>query len=138
MLSRVEGHSLWLGSVVDARDIRAVLQEGIEAVVDLAINEPPVAYPRDILNCRFPINDGLGNATWKLRMAIETVASLLSQSVPTLVYCSAGMSRTPAVAAAAIVRFRKIPFEQALLLVSRDRPIDISPSLLSEVSQCLS
>ena len=52
---------LWIGNAVDARDIRGVLGCGIAAVMDLAIEEPPIQFPRDIVYCRFPLIDGAGN-----------------------------------------------------------------------------
>lgn len=137
MLTKVESYELWLGSVVDARDVRAILNCGITAVVDLAINELPIVYPRDIVYCRIPLLDGQGNSTTSLRLAIRAATSLLAGNVPTLVFCSLGMSRTPVIAAAAISLQEGILLEQSLPRVLRDRPADVSPTLLSEVAKCL-
>jgi protein-tyrosine phosphatase len=137
MLTKLEPYEFWLGSVVDARDVRAILDRGITAVVDLAINEPPIAYPRDIVNCRIPLLDGQGNSLASLRLAIGTVTTLLAAKVPMLLFCSMGMSRSPVIAAAAISLHEGIPLEQSLPRVVRDRPVDVSPTLLSEVAQCL-
>ena len=52
---------LWIGNALDARDIRSVLDCGIAVIIDLAIEEPPVQFPRDIVYCRFPLIDGAGN-----------------------------------------------------------------------------
>ena len=41
-MRQIAGLPLWLGHVGDARDLRAVLSAGILAVVDLAVNEPPL------------------------------------------------------------------------------------------------
>lgn len=137
MLTKVESYELWLGSVVDARDVRAILNCGITAIVDLAINELPIVYPRDIVYCRIPLLDGQGNLTTSLRLAIRAATSLLAGNVPTLVFCSMGMSRTPVIAAAAISLHEGVPLEQSLPRVLRDRPADVSPTLLSEVAKCL-
>src|SRR5205823_12205646 len=93
---------LWISNAIDARDVSGVLGTGIEAVVDIAIEEKPIAFPRDILYCRFPLNDGEGNRPEFLRMAVKLTMQLISAKCPTLVCCGAGMSRSPAVAAMAI------------------------------------
>src|SRR5208283_2217360 len=130
---QVPGYSLWLGHVGDMRDLRSVLSAGILAVVDLAVNEPPATVTRELVYLRFPLLDGSGNPTWLLRSAIETVAGLLRTRTPTLVYCAAGMSRTPCIAAAAIALVRHCPLTEALTLVSASGPADVSPGLWAEV-----
>lgn len=57
---------------------------------------------RDIVYCRFPIVDGAGTRVQLLVTAIETVTRLIRLQVPTLVGCGAGMSRSPAIVAAAL------------------------------------
>ena len=52
---------LWIGNAHDARDVRGVLAFGIGVVIDLAIEEPPIHFPRDIVYCRFPLLDVLEN-----------------------------------------------------------------------------
>src|SRR5207244_524756 len=90
-MRQLSGLPLWLGHVGDARDLRAVLSAGILAVVDLALNEPPVRITRELVYCRFPLLDGMGNPPWLVRAAVDTVARLLRAGTPTLVYCSGGM-----------------------------------------------
>jgi hypothetical protein len=132
---QVPGYPLWLGHVGDARDLRAVLSEGILAVVDLAVDEPPATVTRELAYCRFPLADGLGNSPWLLRLAVETVAELLRSGTPTLVYCGAGMSRTPAVAALALSRVSGLPPVEALALVTRAGAADVSPGLWRELQE---
>ena len=38
---------LWIGNAHDARDVKVVLARGIGVVIDLAIEEPPIQFPRD-------------------------------------------------------------------------------------------
>jgi protein-tyrosine phosphatase len=130
---QVPGYSLWLGHVVDLRDLCAVLDSGILAVADLALNEPPAAVTRELVYCRFPLTDGHGNPKWLLRSAVDCVAGLLRSATPTLVCCGAGMSRSPAIAAAALVRACGLPPAEALALVAGAGPADISPGLWQEV-----
>jgi protein-tyrosine phosphatase len=113
-MRNVAAYSLWLGHVGDARDLRGVLNAGIAALVDLAINEPPATVTRELVYCRFPLVDGSGNATWLLRAAVETTAGLLGSQTPTLVYCASGMSRSLAIAAAAIARLQNRPPDECL------------------------
>jgi len=132
-MRRVPGTSLWLGHVGDARNPGRLFDEGILAVVDLAINEPPVTLTREMLHCRFPLIDGGGNPRWMLRAAVETVASLLRAHVPTLVYCGACMSRTPSVAGASIALVRGIDLEAGLLLAIQGGGADVAPDLWSDI-----
>jgi protein-tyrosine phosphatase len=82
--------------------VTGVLGLGVTAVIDLAIEEPPIQFPRDIAYCRFPLIDGSGNQPAILRAAIETTATFIASGTPTLVACGAGMSRSPAIVAAAM------------------------------------
>jgi hypothetical protein len=41
-MRQVGNYPLWVGTARDARDIKGVLDAGIEAVVDLAVEEAPV------------------------------------------------------------------------------------------------
>jgi hypothetical protein len=124
---------LWLGNAFDLRDPRRLLNVGIEAVVDLAYEEPPAALPRDILYCRFPLNDGAGNRPEWLVTAIETVGRLIQRHVPTLVACGAGMSRSPAVVAAALATVRRESPESCLRELTAGRAHDVSPAFWGDV-----
>jgi hypothetical protein len=132
-LRRVVGYPLWLGHVGDVDDPRRIITAGILAVVDLALNESPASLPRDRTYCRFPLIDGTGNPSWLLRTAIETVVCLLRSATPTLVYCSAGLSRSPCVAGAAIALVRGCSLDEGLKLVLQSGPADVSPGLWSEI-----
>jgi hypothetical protein len=124
---------LWLGNVSDIRDPSTLLGEGIEAVVDLAAGESPAQLPRELVYCRFPLVDGAGNSRWLLNSGVETVASLLRARVPTLVYCGAGMSRTPAIVAAALARVGGMPMSVALAQVCSAGATDVSPTLWADL-----
>ena len=136
-MRQIPGYSLWLGHVGDIRDLRAVLSAGIQAVVDLAISEPPASITRELVYCRFPLTDGAGNSPWLIRAAVETVTGFLRSRIPTLVYCGAGMSRSPTIAAAAIAQIQGCCCAEALALVANSGPADISPALWSEVQGVL-
>jgi hypothetical protein len=132
-MRRIEHYSLWLGHRGDVDDPRVIVATGILAVVDLALNESPAALLRDRTYCRFPLIDGTGNPSWLLQAAVETVACLLRSSTPTLVYCSAGLSRSPCIAGAAIALVRGCPLDEGLKFVLQSGPADVSPGLWAEV-----
>src|SRR5437762_10331754 len=136
-MRQISGTTLWLGHVGDMRDLRAVLSAGITAAVDLAINEPPATVTRELVYCRFPLLDGAGNPPWLLRLAVETVAGLLRSKTRTLVYCGAGMSRSPTIAAAAVAQVRACCIADALASVVQSGAADVSPALWEEVKTAL-
>jgi hypothetical protein len=136
-MRRVTGCSLWLGHVGDVRDVHGVLAADILAVVDLALNGPPASVTRELVYCRFPLIDGPGNPRWLLQAAIETVTCLLRCDTPTLVYCSAGLSRSPCIAAAAIARVRGCSAAEGLSIALQSGVADVSPGLWSEVQEVL-
>ncbi len=126
---------VWIGNALDARDVKSVVSLGIMAVVDLAYEEPPIQYPRDMIYCRFPLIDGVGNRRAVVCSAVETIAHLLTARIPTLVACGGGMSRSPAILAAAVARLEKISLATALQRVIAGRPHDVSTSLLAEIAE---
>jgi protein-tyrosine phosphatase len=132
-MRQIAPHSLWLGHVGDVRDPRKVLDAGIVAVVDQASNEPMPILPRDLIYCRFPLVDGSGNETSLLRLAIRTTVMLLHDHTLALVYCATGMSRSPAVAAAALALATGQTPLAGLELVADGRPHDVSPGLWQDI-----
>lgn len=124
---------LWIGNALEARNLSAILDAGIEAIVDLAIEEPPISATRELVCCRIPISDGQGNPSARIQLAIETVCGLASSEMTTLVACSAGMSRSPVVVAAALARRNGMTFDEALTQIADVGPCDVSPALLAEV-----
>jgi hypothetical protein len=124
---------LWLGNAADARDISAVLGLRIVAIVDLAMEEPSILFPRDIVYCRIPLVDGSGNRPEIIRAAVDLTASLIDSRVPTLVACGAGMSRSPIIVAAALARIDGRSLEQALEDITAGVAHDVSTSLWAEI-----
>lgn len=133
MMREVIPKVLWIGAAIDSRDVKRVLAAGISVVIDLAIEEPPILFPRDIVYCRFPLLDGEGNSTVILRAAIETAANFVLAEQPTLVACSGGMSRSPSIVAAVVAKVQSISLEAALQYVAATGPCDLCPSLWSDV-----
>jgi len=67
------------------------------------------------------------------RTSSQTVATLLKSQVPTLVYCGAGMSRSPAVVAAALSIVQGGTPEEKLKEAVAGHPHDVSPHLWETV-----
>ena len=124
---------LWLGNAADLRNVESVLQSGIQAVIDLAIEQLMPTLPRTLVYCRFPILDGAQNSSTVLRTAIETVVLFLQRGIPTLVCCSAGMSRSPAVIAGALSVFQGGTPDDRLRQIAIGHPQDVSPQLWEDV-----
>lgn len=136
-MRQIADYPLWLSNAYEARDLRAIHNAEIKAVIDLALNEPPLAVTRELVYCRFPLIDGTGNPPWLLRAAVQTLVDLLSAQIPTLVFCSAGLSRSPLIAAAAIARLQHSSLHDELLAVLRDAPADVSAGLVADCEAVL-
>ncbi len=126
---------LWIGNAHDARDVRGVLAREIAVVIDVAIEEPPIQFPHDIVYCRFPLLDGEGNSPALLESAIDTAANFVEAHQPTLVACSGGMSRSPIIVSAVLAKFESLELNAAVERVTATGPCDFSPGLWNDVRQ---
>jgi hypothetical protein len=126
---------LWFGNARDAADVRRVMDAGVEAVVQVAAEEPPLTLPRDLIYCRIPLLDGADNPPKLLELAIAVTAHLLQTRTPTLVCCSSGLSRSPALTAAALARCRpgEGDAEAWLAKIAAHHRLDVSPALWNEL-----
>jgi protein-tyrosine phosphatase len=136
-MNQIKPHALWVGHAGDRRDFRPALDAGIQALVELSREEPPSDPPRDLIYCRFPLLDGAGNDENLLDLAINAVASLIRMRIPTLVCCDMGLSRSPAVAAAALALAHREPPEACLKRVVVEHRSDVSPGLWNEITHFL-
>jgi hypothetical protein len=129
---------LWIGNAGDAQDLRRLLDAGISVIVDLAAEQLPPKVPRSLIYCRFPIVDGTSGGQKVLAAAIQTVVVLLQEQMPTLVCCGAGMSRSPAIAAAVVSLLHGGTPDDRLREVVQGHPHDVSPLLWAAVKEvCL-
>jgi hypothetical protein len=124
---------LWLGNAADLRDAESILQNGIQAVVNLAIEQMMPTLPRTLICCHFPIMDSEQSSPTPLRSAIETVVLFLRRGIPSLVCCSAGMSRSPAVIAGALSLYEGGTPDDRLRQIALGYPHDVSPQLWQDV-----
>src|SRR5262249_44679935 len=110
---------------------------GIQALVELAREEPSAEPPRELIYCRFPLLDGAGNDEGLLHLAIHTVSTLVKMRIPTLLCCNVGLSRSPAIAAAAVALAYQESPEDCLQRVAQAHHVDVSPGLWSEITHVL-
>jgi protein-tyrosine phosphatase len=136
-MRQIAPHRLWLGNALDARDLRPLYELEIAAVIDLALEEKPAQLGREMVYCRFPLADGAGNSPVVLRAAVDMTARLIEQQVPTLVACGAGMSRSPAIVAAALSMIDGHAPEECLAALVEGQPHDVSPLFWAEVKRAL-
>ncbi len=135
-MNQITPHRLWIGHAGDGRAFHEVFNRGIKVVVQLALEEPPLQPPRELVYLRFPLFDGSGNDPVMLQLAINCMATLLKQGTPTLVCCGAGMSRSPAIVATALAMVEHADVEECLRRVIQSHPADVSPALWKDVSSC--
>jgi protein-tyrosine phosphatase len=136
-MNQIKPYPLWLGHADNGRDVRQVFEAGIQAVVDLAREQPAAKAPRELIYCRFPLVDGIGNDDALLDLAINTLATLIRTRIPTLVCCDFGLSRSPAVAAAALALAHHESPEDCLQRVAQQHRSDVLPGLWSEITHVL-
>ncbi len=126
---------LWLGNTRDLREWKVLLDKEIEAVVDLAAEEEPAHLPRQLIYCRCPLIDGEGNSQEALSFAVDIVVGLLARKKQTLLACSAGLSRSPTIAAQALARIRNVEATAIVHELTALKPIDIHPALWSTIPE---
>lgn len=135
MLRDVYRGQLFVGDAISARDLKQIYDHEIAAVLDLAANESPAVLGRDIIYCRFPISDDGSNDDALLSAVIEYSINLLEHNFRTLVACSAGMSRSPIIAASAMSIVRRVPLDETILAITANAPRDVSPSFFASVQK---
>ena len=136
-MNQITPYCLWIGHAGDGCDFQRIFDNGIRAIVQLAIEEPPIRPPRELIFYRFPLLDGNGNGPELLKIAIASVAMLIRKRVPTLVCCGAGMSRSPAIVAAALTMVEEARLEDCLKRVTESHAADVSPGLLTQIGDVL-
>jgi hypothetical protein len=136
-MNQILPYLLRVGHMGDGQDVKALFDQGIRAVVQLAWEEAPLLLPREFIVCRFPLADAIGNQPEVLRMAVEVVTLLLRERVSTLLCCHMGLSRAPALAAAGLARFSGRPLHTCLEEVARYHHCDVHPGLYEQLEGIL-
>lgn len=125
---------LWLGHALDIREPRVLFDTQISAVIDVALEEAPAQLPREFIYCRFPLNDGGGNDAAILRQAIQTSTDLLNSGTRTIVACSAGMSRSPTIAAFALAAYLSQDPQETISRIAKIKTLELNPVLWKDAA----
>lgn len=137
VMRKIKNANLWIGHTGDLKDPALFESEGIEALVHIALEELLPQLSRELLYCQFPLVDGAGNSKQLIAIAIDTTVALLQACIPTLVCCSAGMSRSPCIAAGALAIINNCEPSKSLAIVASDQPHDISPALWEAITKAV-
>jgi hypothetical protein len=136
-MHQIKPYGVWVGHAGDGLAYPEVLDKGIRAIVQVAAEEAPLQPPRELIFCRVPLLDGAQDDLDLLYLAIRCVEVLLRKEIPTLVCCSAGMSRSPAIVAAALALVLQVGLDECLKSVTDHHATDISPGFLRDVVESL-
>jgi hypothetical protein len=136
-MNQIKPYAIWIGHAGDGGDFEEILDNGIRAIVQVAAEEVPLQPPRELTLLRFPLLDGPDNDPDLLYLAIMCVQILIRNAIPTLVCCNAGMSRSPAIVAAALALELHALLDDSLVSVSKSHTTDISTGFLGDVVRAL-
>ena len=123
---------LWIGHALDVREPRPLFDAGITAVIDVAYEEPPAKIPRQLTYCRFPLNDGGGNDPNVLLTALRTSTNLFNLTTRTLIACSAGMSRSPTIAAFTLAHHLSEDPDDVIARIADIKSLELKPELWAD------
>lgn len=126
-MRQIHPHKLWTGNVRDRDNLAAINDLRIAAIIDLADMElPSHTLSRDLIYCRWPLRDGPDNPDWVLSGALDFLERLVRADISVMVCCSAGMSRSVALAAMALARVYGRDPQSTLVSIAGDQPTDVS------------
>lgn len=114
--------NLFVGTAGDATDESTLRAHGIEVIVSLTAASPAEDVPAAVTLVEVPMMDGPQNSREAFETAVAAVGSRLATGEKTLLHCSAGASRSPAVAAAALALHRDSELEAAFQQILTRRP----------------
>jgi protein-tyrosine phosphatase len=78
--------------------------------------------------------DGEGNDPAIIRLALQTCLQLLQANKRTLIACSAGMSRSPTLAAFVLAELQQRQPEDFVKGFSKQKSLEIKPTLWHEIA----
>ena len=132
-MNEIHSELLWIGNAFDVRQSRTIFDAGIAAVVDVAYEEPPAQVPRQLMYCRFPLNDGGGNDPVLLFQTLLTATNFIRAEIRTLIACSAGLSRSPTVAAFALAHHLDEDPDSVLSRIADIKALELNPDLWADM-----
>ncbi|WP_394327076.1 dual specificity protein phosphatase family protein [Halopenitus malekzadehii] len=95
-------NALYVGSIDDAGDQSRLAEHRISVIISLTFAEPETGFPPDVTVVRLPMMDGPQNDHQTFVRAVNETLTRWEAENRVLVHCSAGASRSPAVAATVV------------------------------------
>ncbi|WP_159903646.1 dual specificity protein phosphatase family protein [Salinirussus salinus] len=110
---------IFVGTESDASDEALLRKHGVDTVVSLTHSNPKTG---DVTRVDVPMIDGPQNSYDAFTEAVSEVVEQRENGQRVLVHCSAGSSRSPSVAAAAITRLSETTLNEAFNQIIERRP----------------
>jgi len=121
-----------------AGDHRQYRERGINAVVQLTHSEPEGGYPAGVAVHQHAMVDGPRNDAGTLQRAVARTVVLVCDEKHVLVHCSAGASRSVAVAGAALAVLDGEPTGAAVERVASARgAVNVHPAVLANAGRAV-
>jgi atypical dual specificity phosphatase len=128
---------LYVGTDDDADDAATLRDGGITTVVSLT-HRSPERTVADVTVVERPMLDGPQNGRGAFAEAVSAARTALEGGETVLVHCSAGASRSPAVAAATLALHEDRSLEDAFEQVAARRPAaDPHPAMIRQAVHVL-
>ena len=138
MIYEIHPDRLWIGNALDIRQPSDLFDLCIEVIVDVAMEESPRQIPRQIVYHRFPLVDAGENDANVLTQCFKCVLGLLRQQQKTCIACSAGMSRSPTIAALALAVYLDEEPEAVVSKIAQSKSLDINGLFWNQASSVIS
>ncbi len=84
---------------------------------------------------RFPLNDGGGNDPKILLQTLRTATDFLNSGTRTIIACSAGMSRSPTVAAFALAHHLPDTPDDVIARIAENKSLELKNELWNDLMQ---
>lgn len=121
-IDHIRDTNIFIGNSNDARDIDHLRILGIKSVLNVANDLEDPWFHGDFRNYKVSLRDGEGNQLYQYVLALQVLLTLLSRGEKVLLHCGAGVSRSPGIAAAALVlRGKAKDLEEGIKKIAVDR-----------------
>ena len=130
--------AIYIGDIHDAANAQWLSEGSPTAVLKLTHGDPETPYPDDVTVSEVPMIDGPQNDYEDFVRAVGALLELLEDDHTVFVHCTAGISRSGSVTAAALAVRRETSFEAALEAVTQHRPaVNPHPALRTQAERFL-